>query len=131
MSNRFEFRPSDDLSYQDIIKIGQNSAKFIENRYANAEIYGAFPEIYQLTQPFQGYVSKPLDFKLCNEFNLNPHRTQILYIHLYSPIQLSCQKVLNYSSVKLLSRFTANGKWLEIYSIDATASVKIINQPTQ
>jgi 4-amino-4-deoxy-L-arabinose transferase-like glycosyltransferase len=124
----YEFRPSEDLSYQDLINIGQESARFLELAFPKAKIYGGFPEIYQLTQPYQGYVSRKLNFSQCPDFMLNKNIQQIIYIHPYSPSQIACRQLLDKVVVKPIRKFESRGKWLELYLVDATESAKLVGK---
>lgn len=128
-TQNYEFLPSDNLSYQDIITIGQYASKFLEINYSSAKIYGAFPEVYQLTQPFQGYVDKPLNFNFCNNFKVDARLNQIIYIHPYSPTQMACRQILDKVSVSPINHFEFNGKWVELYLVDATKSAQLKDEP--
>ncbi len=116
-TDSYEFSPSSDLSYQDMISIGQQAALYLTINFPQAQIYGAFPENLQLTQPYQGYVDQPLDFHKCPEFKLQKDKTQIIYIHPYSPEQLPCLTIIKSLPVKLLKRFESRSKWLELYLV--------------
>lgn len=116
-AEEYQFRYTKDLSYQDMIHLGQEAATFLSVNFPLAKIYGAFPENYQLSQPYQGYVDHPLDFYSCTNFQPSRLRTQIIYFHPYSPGQLNCSHLLNTNESSLLKRFDKNGKWIELYQI--------------
>ncbi len=122
----YEYAPPDNMAYQDIIKIGQQSARFLELSYSEAKIYGDWPENYQLLQPYQGYVSQALNFDSCKNFTLEMDKTQIVYVHPYSPAQQLCRRLMDLVAMKPLNRFESNGKWLELYMIDASATARLL-----
>ncbi len=115
----FIFSPPDDLGVIDMITISQQSASFLSQEYPNAHIYGAFPENQQLTQPFQGYINTPLQFSECRQNTdfSNTEQEQLVYFHLYSPVQQYCGNALIWHEHKLINKFAQNGKWIAIYKI--------------
>lgn len=113
----YEFGAPIDLNYMDMIKIGEESSGFLSDNFSTAQIYGAFPESYQLTQPYQGYVGKPLLFKSCKEFKHEDNKTIILVIHPYDPGQLDCQIITSIYSLKELKRFKSGDKQLRLYQV--------------
>lgn len=129
-SRNYIFKPSEDLSYQDMISVGLQMSNFAQNRFPQAHYFGGFPESYQLTQPYQGYVKKPLSFDQCPQFKLNPNQQQIIIYHPYSPIQIQCSIILQNIAVIPLAKFEKNGKWMELYLVNATQSAKLIKPPT-
>lgn len=108
-----------DLSYQDVIVIGQRAAHFVEQNYADRVVYGGYPESYQLTLPVMGYVTKPLHFKPCGDVQKEQFVPvgAIMYGHYYSGTQRACTFLLTQLPVKKLARFQSHGKWLEIYEV--------------
>lgn len=116
-TSSWEFAPSADLSYQDMIQIGIKSANFLEQNYPNAYIYGSFPEIYQLTQPIQGYVSKSINFRECKDFKYDPNHEQIIYGHYYSPGMMKCMQIVQYYPSQTIAKFESNGKWLMLVKL--------------
>jgi 4-amino-4-deoxy-L-arabinose transferase-like glycosyltransferase len=121
-TSKYEYRPSEDLSYQDIIKIGREAAAYIQANYPSAVVYGSFPEGYQVTQPYQGYVSKTFEFYECKDFKFDPDKTQVVYVHPYSPFQMYCRLLLEQIPVRPLKHIESNGKWLELYKVEASVS---------
>jgi len=130
VSRNYLFKPSEDLSYQDMIKIGQQMSQFSQTKFPLAHFYGGFPESYQLTQPYQGYVNKELNFSQCPQFQLNTNWQQIIIYHPYSPVQINCSILLQQIVVVPLAYFEQNGKWVELYLVNATQSAKINKPPT-
>ena len=125
-TQNWEFSPKKDLSYIDLIKIGQQAATYLSQNYPNAKIYGYFPENYQITQPYQGYIDQALDFTVCTEFKYIPDQTQIMYLHAYTPYQQVCKQIIEKIPSRRLKRFESNGKWLELHLFDSTASATLI-----
>lgn len=113
----YDFRPSANLSYTDVIGIGQAAAKVLASEHASAQVFGSFPESYQLTQPWQGYVSEPLQFFECSDFVYDSEVEQVLYVHPYSRGQQACRLLLDTYETTPIQRFSLNGKWLELYHI--------------
>lgn len=124
-SRSYEFRPSENFAYRDMIEIGMQMSTFAQKQFPKAVYYGGFPEVYQLTQPYQGYVRSPLTFYQCQNFSLDPALQQIIIFHPYSPSQLACNSWLARLFVIPLARFEQNGKWTELLLVNATESAKI------
>lgn len=116
----YVFRPDENLAYLDMITIGQKSARWLEAHHADAEIYGAGPEAYELAEPWQGYVSRPLKFAWCVDFELHPGVEQLVVVHGYHPQQPLCRRIVDATGARALARFEANGKWAEIYQVPAS-----------
>ncbi|NMC35713.1 hypothetical protein GYA49_01570 [Candidatus Beckwithbacteria bacterium] len=126
----YEFRPPENLSYQDLISIGRQAALFVSVNFPQAKFYGGFPENYQLEQPYQGYVDQGLDFSLCKDFKPELDKIQIIYLHPYSPTQIPCRQLLDMVPTLPLNKFEKNGKWLELYMVDASATAQLIKTNT-
>lgn len=114
---KYEFGVQEDMSYKDMILIGKQLGEFLTMAYPSAHVYGGFPEVYQLTQPYQGYVTKPFMFSKCNEFVWNPDEIQIVIVHPYSPEQQLCRLLLDAVELEPLMHIESNSKWLEVYKI--------------
>jgi hypothetical protein len=117
LTTNYSFAPDCDLAYLDMIAIGQQSARWLARKFPDAEIYGAQPESYQLTEPWQGYVDIPRRFASCRAFEFHSNVTQIVYVHPYHPRQLQCRELVQSLGARLIRHFEANGKWLELYLI--------------
>jgi len=109
----------ENLEYRDIISMGQNMARFIEKYYPNAVVWTAFPTNYMLSEPFQHYVSKPIETHDCNTYK-EGDRVDLVVLHLFSPPQVECFGILNTQDMQnnkflLLIPFQENGKWIQIY----------------
>jgi len=124
----YEFAPPTNMAYKDMIALGEKTAKFISGKYSDATVYGSFPQSYELTQPHQGYISKPVKFAECDKFTIDPDSTQILVIHPYAPMQIACAQLANQISTTYLARFEENGKWavvLQVNEINASQSANL------
>ncbi len=115
----YEFRPFSDLQYLDLMNVGIAAADYIEINYPDAEIIGGFPESYQLTQPYQGYVKDKIRFSTCSNFNYNSNLEQILYLHAYSPEQMKCRVLIDILDTTPFKKFEKNGKWIELYRVNS------------
>jgi hypothetical protein len=113
----YVFRPDENLGYLDMITIGRKSAHWLENKYPDAEIYGAGPEAYELAEPWQGYVTRPLNFDWCVDFAPHAGVEQLVIVHGYHPQQPLCRRIVDATGAQALARFESNGKWLEVYAV--------------
>jgi hypothetical protein len=118
----YDFMPPQDLGYLDMIAIGRSAAAYVESTYPNAEIYGAVPESYELSDPDEGYVAAPLAFAPCTEFERHPERKQIIYKHGYSPGQIACAKVIDAVGARFKKRFESDGKWVDIFVVPRSST---------
>lgn len=116
-TSTFEVAPNDDLSYRDMIDIGVRAADYVQRSHARAEVYGGFHERYELGEPWQGYVDRPLDVRSCSAFERHPAAEQLVYIHAYAPEQLVCRRVVEQTHASALRRFESDGKWLEVWLV--------------
>jgi hypothetical protein len=115
----YVFRPDENLAYLDMITIGQKSARWLESKHPDAEIYGAGPEAYELAEPWQGYVTRPLKFAHCLDFAPHPGAEQLVIVHGYHPQQPLCRRIVDATGARVLARFEDDGKWLEVYAVPA------------
>jgi fumarate reductase subunit D len=56
----YGFSPEDNLAYRDFILLHQRADSLLETEYPNALVLTAWPGSGELTQPYLGYVSKPM-----------------------------------------------------------------------
>ncbi len=56
----YGFAPEDNLAYRDFVRLHQHADAFLLTHYANARVLTAWPASGELTQPFLGYVERPL-----------------------------------------------------------------------
>jgi hypothetical protein len=116
----YDFRPDEDLGYVDMVTVGRRASRWLEAHHADAEIYGAGPEGYELREPWQGYVTRPLAFSWCVDFDRHPGVEQLVIVHGYHPQQPLCRRVVDALAAQPLARFEENGKWLEVYRVPAS-----------
>jgi hypothetical protein len=121
-TSKYELGPTINFSIIDKIRIFRELSLTIQAIAPQAEIYGGFPEIQMLTQPFQGYVTSPLNINSCDQFIYNPEVLQLLVVHPYSGSQLPCRQLLDTQKLVRLQHFEKNGKWIELYQVEASAS---------
>jgi hypothetical protein len=117
LTSSYVFRPDENLAYLDMIKIGRTSAHWLESKHPDAEIYGAGPEAYELVEPWQGYVTRPLKFERCVDFEPHAGTEQLVIVHGYHPQQPLCRRLVDATGAQGLARFESNGKWLEVYAV--------------
>ncbi len=56
----YGFAPEDNLAYRDYIRLHQRAEKFLEARYPMARVLTAWPASDELTRPYLGYVTRPM-----------------------------------------------------------------------
>src|SRR6266481_564575 len=56
----YGFSPEDNLAYRDYIVIHQDAESFLEERYSAARVLTAWPASDEISQPYLGYVRRPL-----------------------------------------------------------------------
>lgn len=124
--NEYHFNPPGDLRYEDMITVFRQAALYIQLKHSDSQVYGAFPENVYSTQLYQGYVTQPQDFSLCSEFEFDPNREQIIYLHPYSPVQQICRSILDQIESTPLQRFEAGSHWIELHTVTrATDSARL------
>jgi hypothetical protein len=117
LTSSYTFRPDENLTYLDTIDLGLKTAHWLEEKHPDAEIYGAGPEAYELAEPWQGYVTRPLRFAWCDHFTRHPGTEQLVIVHGYHPQQPLCRQLVQTLGAEALIRFESNGKWLELYRV--------------
>jgi hypothetical protein len=120
-TDRYVFAPDQDMGYRDMILIGERAARYLEKHYPDAEVVGSFPESYQVTEPYQGYVDRPFTFVECEDYAGPGERTQVVYVHPYSPGQPRCKQLVDSVHATPVARFASRDKWVELYTIPAAA----------
>lgn len=112
--NSFYFSPlEDNLEYLNIIEIGKKTTGFIEKNYPDASVYTSFPVNYMLSEPFQGYVSKPIKTYECNKYE-EGDKVDLIVLHLFSPGEIACKKITEKLGFSSLVIFEKNGKWMQV-----------------
>jgi hypothetical protein len=106
----------ENLEYLDVIATGKEMASFIEKYYPEAVVWTAFPSDYMLSEPFQHYVSKPIEVHDCSNYKKGD-RVDLIVFHLLSPPQRNCLWMIQELRATLLIPFGKDGKWMQIYRV--------------
>jgi hypothetical protein len=64
----YGFSPEDNLAYRDFILLHQRADRLLETEYPNARVLTAWPASGELTQPYLGYVSRPMQVVQIEDF---------------------------------------------------------------
>jgi Dolichyl-phosphate-mannose-protein mannosyltransferase len=56
----YGFAPEDNLAYRDYVRLHQHAEEFLEGRYPMARVLTAWPASDELTRPYLGYVTRPM-----------------------------------------------------------------------
>ncbi len=56
----YGFAPEDNLAYRDYIQLHERAEEFLEARYPMAHVLTAWPASDELTRPYLGYVTRPM-----------------------------------------------------------------------
>jgi hypothetical protein len=64
----YGFAPEDNLAYRDYIRLHQQAENWIETRLPNARVLTAWPASGELTEPYLGYVRRPLQVVQIEDF---------------------------------------------------------------
>lgn len=117
----FRFRLPENLGFQDMVTVGRLAAGTLQGAFPEAKIYGGFPEAYQVTRPYLGYVEEQLDFEMCENFVFDQNQDMVVYVHPYSPTQIACSRITQEYPVTEIDRFEQNGKWVQLYRISGAS----------
>ncbi len=66
----YGFSPEDNLSYRDYIVLHRDGERFLEARYPMAHALTAWPASDELTRPWLGYVTRPVQVVRIEDFSL-------------------------------------------------------------
>jgi len=66
----YSFSPEDNLAYRDYIVLHQDGERFLEARYPMAHVLTAWPASDELTRPWLGYVTRPVQVVRIEDFSL-------------------------------------------------------------
>jgi 4-amino-4-deoxy-L-arabinose transferase-like glycosyltransferase len=66
----YGFSPEDNLAYRDYIVLHENAERFLEARYPMAHVLTAWPASDELTRPWLGYTTRPLQVVRIEDFSL-------------------------------------------------------------
>ncbi len=67
----YGFSPEDNLAYRDYIVLHQDGERFLEARYPMAHALTAWPASDELTRPWLGYVTRPVQVVRIEDFSLD------------------------------------------------------------
>jgi hypothetical protein len=67
----YGFPPEDNLAYRDYILMHKDAESFLEQRYREARVLTAWPASDEITQPYLGYVKRPLRVVRIEDFSLD------------------------------------------------------------
>jgi hypothetical protein len=65
----YGFSPEDNLAYRDYIVLHQDGERFLEARYPMARTLTAWPAVDELTRPWLGYVTRPVQVVRIEDFS--------------------------------------------------------------
>lgn len=65
----YGFSPEDNLAYRDYVVLHQNAERFLEARYPMAHVLTAWPASDELTRPWLGYVTRPVQVVRIEDFS--------------------------------------------------------------
>jgi len=66
----YGFSPEDNLAYRDFIVMHQDGVRFLEARYPMAHALTAWPASEELTEPWLGYTTRPVQVVRIEDFSL-------------------------------------------------------------
>lgn len=66
----YGFSPEDNLAYRDYVRLHQDAERFLEARYPMAHVLTAWPASDELTRPWLGYTTRPLQVMRIEDFSL-------------------------------------------------------------
>ena len=67
----YGFSPEDNLAYRDYILLHQDGDRFLEARYPMAHVLTAWPAVDELTRPWLGYTTRPMQVVRIEDFSLD------------------------------------------------------------
>ncbi|HEX6822409.1 MAG TPA: glycosyltransferase [Candidatus Sulfotelmatobacter sp.] len=67
----YGFSPEDNLAYRDYLLVHQNGERFLEARYPMAHVLTAWPASDELTRPWLGFVTRPVQVVRIENFSLD------------------------------------------------------------
>jgi len=66
----YGFSPEDNLAYRDYVTLHEDAERFLEARYPMAKVLTAWPASDELTRPWLGYTTRPLQVVRIEDFSL-------------------------------------------------------------
>jgi hypothetical protein len=67
----YGFSPEDNLVYRDYIHLHEDAERFLEARYPMARVLTAWPASDELTRPWLGYITRPMQVVRIEDFSLD------------------------------------------------------------
>lgn len=67
----YGFSPEDNLAYRDYITLHENAERFLEARSPMAHVLTAWPASDELTRPWLGYITRPMQVVRIEDFSLD------------------------------------------------------------
>lgn len=67
----YGFSPEDNLAYRDYVSLHEDGERFLEARYPMAHVLTAWPASDELTRPWLGYVTRPVQVVRIEDFSLD------------------------------------------------------------
>jgi hypothetical protein len=67
----YGFSPEDNLAYRDYIALHEDAERFLQARYPTARVLTAWPASDELTRPWLGYVTRPVQVVRIEDFSLD------------------------------------------------------------
>jgi hypothetical protein len=67
----YGFSPEDNLAYRDYIVLHQDGERFLEARYPMARVLTAWPASDELTRPWLGYTTRPMQVVRIEDFSMD------------------------------------------------------------
>src|SRR5579872_474704 len=67
----YGFSPEDNLAYRDFVVLHEDGERFLEARYPMAHVLTAWPASNELTTPWLGYVTRPVQVVQIEDFSLD------------------------------------------------------------
>jgi hypothetical protein len=67
----YGFSPEDNLAYRDYVLLHEDAEQFLEARYPMADVLTAWPASEELTRPWLGYVTRPVQVVRIEDFSLD------------------------------------------------------------
>ena len=66
----YGFSPEDNLAYRDYVELHQRAERFLEARYPMSHVLTAWPASDELTRPWLGYTTRPMQVVRIEDFSL-------------------------------------------------------------
>jgi Dolichyl-phosphate-mannose-protein mannosyltransferase len=66
----YGFSPEDNLSYRDYVILHENGERFLEARYPMARVLTAWPATDEITRPWLGYTTRPMNVLRLQDFSV-------------------------------------------------------------